>query len=46
VLPVASYVQCELIRAVAAERLMRRVGAVDTAYLTKIDIILRRILQL
>jgi mRNA interferase MazF len=46
VLPVVSYVQCELIRAVAAERLVRRVGAVDIAHLTKIDTILRRILQL
>ena len=46
VLPVVGYVQCELIRAVAAVRLVRHVGAVDVAHLTKIDTILRRILRL
>ena len=46
VLPVVSYVQCELIRAVSADRLIRPVGSLDTAHLTKIDTILRRILDL
>jgi len=46
VLPVVSYVPCELIRSVVAARLERRVGAVDIAQQAKIDIILRRILQL
>jgi mRNA interferase MazF len=46
VLPVVSYVQCELIRAVAAERLVRPVGTVPLEQLVNIDTILRRILQL
>jgi mRNA interferase MazF len=46
VLPVVSYVQCELIRAVSADRLIRPVAALDTASLAKIEAILRRILDL
>jgi mRNA interferase MazF len=46
VLPVVSYVQCELIRAVSADRLIRPVASLDAAYLAKIEAILRRILDL
>ena len=46
VLPVVSYVQCELIRAVSADRLIRPVASLDPAHLAKIDAILRRILDL
>ena len=45
-LPVVSYVQCELIRAVSTERLIRPVGALDATHLAKIEAILRRILDL
>lgn len=45
-LPVVSYVQCELIRAVSAARLIRPVASLDTAHLAKIEAILRRILDL
>jgi mRNA interferase MazF len=44
VLPVTSYVECEQIRAVAAERLLQRVGALDPIVLLKVDTVLRRIL--
>ncbi|HKE65416.1 MAG TPA: type II toxin-antitoxin system PemK/MazF family toxin [Micromonosporaceae bacterium] len=46
VLPVTSYVQCELIRAVSADRLTRRVAELDAAHLARIDVILRRLLAL
>ncbi len=46
VLPVVSYVQCELIRAVSVDRLIRPVASLDDADLAKIDAILRRILDL
>lgn len=46
VLPVVSYVQCELIRAVSVDRLIRPVASLDNAYLAKIEAILRRILDL
>lgn len=46
VLPVTSYIQCEQIRAVAAERLLQRVGALDPIVLLKVDAILRRILAI
>lgn len=46
VLPVVSYVQCELIRAIPAERLIRTVGSVDIVHLARIETILRRILDL
>ena len=46
VLPVVSYVQCELIRAVSAERLIRLVASVDAAQLANIEGILRRIIDL
>ena len=43
-LPVTSYAQCEQIRAVAAERILRHVGTVDTVDLIKVESVLRRIL--
>jgi mRNA interferase MazF len=46
VLPVVSYVQCELIRAVSADRLIRPVGSLNAMHLAKIEAILRRILDL
>jgi mRNA interferase MazF len=45
-LPVTSYVQCEQIRAVAAERLVRRVGTLDALVLLKVETVLRRILEI
>ncbi|HEY5049618.1 MAG TPA: hypothetical protein VII50_01865 [Acidothermaceae bacterium] len=45
-LPVVSYVQCELIRAVSADRLIRPVASLDTAHIANIEAILRRILDL
>lgn len=44
VLPVTSYVQCEQIRTVSANRLIRRVAAVDNVRVAQIELILRRIL--
>jgi mRNA interferase MazF len=46
VLPVTSYVQCEQIRAVAGERLLTRVGALDAVHLLQVESILRRLLVL
>jgi mRNA interferase MazF len=46
VLPVLSYVQCELIRAVSADRLIRPVASLHVTYLATIEAILRRILDL
>lgn len=46
VLPVTSYVQCELIRAVSVDRLIRPVASLDLACLGRIDTILRRLLAL
>lgn len=43
-LPVVSYVQCELIRTVSTERLIRQVGAIDAVPLEAIKLILRRLL--
>lgn len=45
-LPVTSYVQCEQVRAVALDRLVTRVGALDSLQLLKIESILRRVLVL
>lgn len=45
-LPVTSYVQCEQIRVVSAERLIRKVGTVDGVDVIRIENVLRRILQL
>lgn len=46
VLPVVSYAQCELIRAVSVDRLLRPVASLDAAHLALIELILRRILDL
>ncbi|MGL5818789.1 MAG: type II toxin-antitoxin system PemK/MazF family toxin [Phycicoccus sp.] len=46
VLPVTCYVQCEQIRAVAGERLLTRVGALDPVSLIQVETILRRVLML
>ena len=46
VLPVTSYVQCEQIRAIPSERLIRQVGALDSVILLKVETMLRRILAL
>lgn len=43
-LPVTSYVQCEQIRAIAAERLVRHVGTVDPVDLIKVESVLRRLI--
>lgn len=46
VLPVTSYVQCEQIRTVSAERLVRRLATLDAVTLGQIELLLRRILRL
>ena len=46
VLPVTSYIQCELIRAISAQRLIRHLGHVDEAVLLQLAPILRRIMSL
>lgn len=46
VLPVTSYVQCELIRAVSTERLIRQVGELDVVHLAAVESVLRRLLAL
>lgn len=43
-LPVTSYVQCELIRAVSGDRFLRQVGEVDRIDMLRIAKVLRRIL--
>jgi mRNA interferase MazF len=45
-LPVTSYVQCEQIRVVSAERLLRRVGSLDGVDMVRVENVLRRILEL
>lgn len=45
-LPVTSYVQCELIRAVSGDRLLRKVGDVDPVDMLRIAKILSRILDI
>jgi mRNA interferase MazF len=46
VLDAVSYIQCELIRAVASDRLLRYVAAAPPDTLARVDSILRRILVL
>ena len=46
VLPVTSYVQCEQIRVVSADRLIRRLAALDAVALIRVEAVLRRILVL
>ena len=45
-LPVTSYVQCELIRAVTGDRFIRQVGEVDPIDMLRIAKILSRMLEL
>jgi mRNA interferase MazF len=46
VLPVTSYVQCEQIRTISAERMVRPLGSVDETTLMRVEQVLRRILVL
>lgn len=46
VLPVTSYVQCELLRSVSTDRLSKRVGEVDVVAAAAIRTILRRLIAL
>lgn len=46
VLPVTSYIQCEQIRVVSTERLIRQVAVVDDMVLLRVEQFLRRILCL
>ena len=45
-LPVTSYVQCELVRAVSKQRVIRTLGQADDVVLSKVAVILRRIMAL
>lgn len=45
-LPVTSYVQCELIRAVSRDRLVRQVGEIDQIDMLRIAKVLSRMLGL
>ncbi|WP_335986324.1 type II toxin-antitoxin system PemK/MazF family toxin [Glycomyces sp. MUSA5-2] len=45
-LPVTSYVQCEQIRVVSSERMIRPVGVVDGMMMLKVELILKRLLGL
>lgn len=46
VLPVTSYVQCELVRSISDGRVVRRVGALDGVDLARVELVLRRVLHL
>ncbi len=46
ILPEVSYVQCEQIRAIADDRLIRKVGTSDPVTLMQIEAVLRRLLDL
>ncbi|MDR1294610.1 MAG: type II toxin-antitoxin system PemK/MazF family toxin [Bifidobacteriaceae bacterium] len=46
ILPVTCYLQCELIRAVAARRLGRRLATIPDPVLAQVAAVLRRILVL
>jgi mRNA interferase MazF len=45
-LPVTSYVQCEQIRVISTDRLIRKVGTIDGVDVIRIENVLRRILLL
>jgi mRNA interferase MazF len=45
-LPVTSYAQCEQLRVVSAERMIRRVGAADGMAMLRVELILKRLLGL
>ena len=46
VLPIISFIQCELLGVVSAERFVRKLGAVDSATMAKVEQIVRRLLVL
>jgi mRNA interferase MazF len=46
VLPVTSYIQCEQLRTVATERLVKLLGWVDPATMAKVEAVARRLLGL
>lgn len=46
ILPVTGYVQCEQIRVVSTDRLIRPLAALDAADVARTELILRRILAL
>lgn len=46
ILPVTSYVQCEQIRTVSADRFIRRLASVGATDILRIELILRRILHM
>lgn len=46
ILPVTSYIQCELIRSVSTDRLARRLGKIDVVTRSAISAILRRLVAL
>lgn len=46
VLPVISYVQCELVRSISTDRVVRAVGEIDAVDLARVEVILRRLLGL
>lgn len=46
VLPVTGYIQCEQIRTVSAERMIRPLGSINDLTLTRVEQVLRRILKL
>jgi len=46
VLPVSSYIQCEQIRRVPAERMIRPLGSISDRTLMRVEQVLRRILAL
>lgn len=46
VLPVTSYVQCELVRSISSDRVVRPLGELDAVDLARVDVVLRRLLDL
>ena len=46
VLPVTSYIQCELVRSVSTQRLLRKVGELGVVHLAAVETVLRRLLSL
>ncbi|GAA2294234.1 type II toxin-antitoxin system endoribonuclease NdoA [Glycomyces scopariae] len=45
-LSVTTYVQCEQIRVVSSERMIRRIGAADSMAMLKVELVLKRLLGL
>ena len=46
VLPVTSYAQCELVRSVSSQRVVRSLARADEAIMWQVSTVLRRILEL